>query len=136
MGTVVPNGSSYCILLPINTTYFSAEYIQIIYETKLKLEQLYSFIHTIIPMVVPFSIKLNFLLDVTGSKLKRIKGCSVSDWDLSDVTSRSHKQKPRVIQSTIRTGRSLLYRGLVIRYRDGLLIAISCSYMVLTYKFK
>ena len=43
MGTVVSNGLSYCILLPINTTYFSAEYIQIIYETKLKLEQLYNY---------------------------------------------------------------------------------------------
>ena len=42
METVGPNGLSYCISLPINTTYFSAEYIQkIIYETKLKLEQLY-----------------------------------------------------------------------------------------------
>ena len=50
-------------------------------------------------MVFPFSIKLNFLQDVTASKFQRIQDCYVSHWGFSDATQRNHKQNPEGFRS-------------------------------------
>ena len=55
-------------------------------------------------MVIPFSIKLNFLQDVTALKLQRIKGYSESGWNLS-ATRRSVTHKAgRPMEATTRYG--------------------------------
>ena len=61
-------------------------------------------------MVIPFSIKLNFLQDETASKLQRNKGCSVSRWDLYDATQRMVTINKTPSDSERRaTARSLYY---------------------------